>query len=41
MGQYNPIRMKYQLEKLEKVDQLMSIWSIYDEQFVDQIDLVF
>ena len=41
MGQYNPIRMKYQLEKLEKVDQLMSIWSIYDEQFVDQINLLF
>lgn len=41
MGQHNPIRMKYQLEKLEKVDQLMSIWSIYDEQFVDQINLVF
>ena len=29
--------MKYQLEKLEKVDQLMSIWGIHDEQFVDQI----
>jgi len=41
MGQYNPNRMKYQLEKLEKVDQLMSIWGIYDEQFVDQINLVF
>ena len=41
MGQYNPNRMKYQLEKLEKVDQLMSIWGIHDEQFVDQINLVF
>ena len=40
MGQYNPNRMKYQLEKLEKVDQLMSIWGIHDEQFVDQINLV-
>lgn len=37
MGQYNPNRMKYQLEELEKVDQLMSSWGIHDEQFVDQI----
>ena len=29
--------MKYQLEKLEKVNQLMSILGIHDEQFVDQI----
>ena len=29
--------MKYQLEELEKVDQLMSRWGIHDEQFVDQI----
>ena len=37
MGQYNSNRMKYQLEELEKVDQLMSRWGIHDEQFVDQI----
>ena len=37
MGQYNSNRMNYQLEELEKVDQLMSRWGIHDEQFVDQI----
>lgn len=37
MGQYNPNRMNYQLEELEKIDQLMSRWGIHDEQFVDQI----
>lgn len=41
MGQYNSNRMKYQLEKLAKVDQLMSIWGLHDEQFIDQINLVF
>ena len=37
MGQHNPNRMNYQLEELEKIDQLMSRWGIHDEQFVDQI----
>ena len=37
MGQYNPNRMNYQLEELEKIDQLMSRWGIHDEQFIDQI----
>ena len=37
MGQYNPNRMNYQLEELEKVDQLMTNWNIYDDQFIDQI----
>lgn len=37
MGQYNPNRMKYQLEELEEVDQLMTRWGIHDEQFIDQI----
>ena len=37
MGQYNPYRMSYQLEELEKVDQLMTGWDIHDDQFIDQI----
>lgn len=37
MGQYNPYRMRYQLEELEKVDQLMTGWDIHDDQFIDQI----
>ncbi|MTR63578.1 glycosyltransferase family 2 protein [Streptococcus parasanguinis] len=37
MGQYNPYRMNYQLEELEKVDQLMTGWDIHDDQFIDQI----
>lgn len=34
---YNPYRMSYQLEELEKVDQLMTGWDIHDDQFIDQI----
>ena len=37
MGQYNPNRMKYQLEELGKVDQLMISWNSHDDQFIDQI----
>ena len=37
MGQFNPYRMSYQLEELEKVDQLMTGWDIHDDQFIDQI----
>lgn len=37
MGQYNLYRMSYQLEELEKVDQLMTGWDIHDDQFIDQI----
>lgn len=37
MGQYNPNRMKYQLEELGKVDQLMISWNSRDDQFIDQI----
>lgn len=37
MGQYNPYRMSYQLEELEKVDQLMTGWDIHDDQFIYQI----
>ena len=37
MGQYNPYRMSYKLEELEKVDQLMTGWDIHDDQFINQI----
>lgn len=37
MGQYNPKRMRYQLEELGKIDQLMIRWDIHNDQFIDQI----